>query len=106
MRMAGEVRNVSTGDIVFVENNVRSMRYVMRDGSTLTGTRRNVSFEEYFEPLLSSGRFVQPHKSFIINIRYIRSVKPSSVVMTNGVQVPISRRHVTEVQDAYRKYGA
>lgn len=105
VRMPGETRSVNADDIVFVENNVRAMRYVLRDGSTLAGTRRNISFEDYFAPLLSSGRFVQPHKSFIINIRYIRSVKASSVVMTNGVQVPISRRHLTEVQEAYRKYG-
>lgn len=105
VRLNGETRSVSADDVVFVENNVRIMRYVLRDGSVLTGARRNVSFEEYFAPLLESGRFVQPHKSFIINIRYIRAIKSSSVVMTNGVQVPISRRHLTEVQEAYCKYG-
>ena len=105
VRLNGETRSVNADDVVFVENNVRIMRYVLRDGSTLTGARRNVSFEEYFAPLLGSGRFVQPHKSFIINIRYVRAIKSSSVVMTNGVQVPISRRHLTEVQEAYRKYG-
>ena len=106
VRMTGETRNVNADDIVFVENNVRSMRYVLRDGSSLTGTRRNISFEEFFAPLLATGRFVQSHKSFIINIRYIRSVKNTSVVMTNGVQIPISRRHIEEVQNAYSKYGA
>ncbi|MBP3857375.1 MAG: LytTR family transcriptional regulator DNA-binding domain-containing protein [Ruminiclostridium sp.] len=105
VRMPGESRTLNTADVVYVENNVRSMRYILRDGSTLTGTRRNISFEEFFSPLLQSGRFVQPHKSFIINIRYIRSVKSSSVVMTNGIQVPISRRHVAEVQEAYRRFG-
>lgn len=105
VRMTGETRNINSDDVVFVENNVRSMRYVLRDGSSLTGTRRNVSFEEYFAPLLQSGRFVQTHKSFIINLRYIRAVKSTSVVMTNGVQVPISRRHVSEVQEAYRVFG-
>jgi DNA-binding LytR/AlgR family response regulator len=105
VRMTGETRSVNADDVVFVENNVRLMRYVLRDGSALTGTRRNVSFEEYFAPLLASGRFVQPHKSFIINIRYIRAVKTSSVIMTNGVQIPISRRHLSEVQEAYSKYG-
>ena len=106
VRMTGEVRNVNADDVVFVENNVRSMRYVLRDGNVLTGTRRNISFEQFFAPLLGSGRFVQPHKSFIVNIRYIRSIKGTSVLMTNGVQIPISRRHITEVQEAYRKFGS
>ena len=106
VRMTGETRTLNTADVVYIENNVRSMRYILRDGSALTGTRRNISFEAYLSPLLRSGRFVQTHKSFVINIRYIRSVKSTCVVMTNGIQVPISRRHITEVQEAYRKFGS
>ena len=106
IRMPGEVRTVNSDDVVYVENNVRNMRYILRDGSVMTGTRRNISFESFFEPLLNSGRFVQPHKSFIINIRYIRSVRSTNVLMTNGVQIPISRRHISEVQEAYKRFGA
>ena len=105
VRLPGETRNISADDVVYIENNVRSMRYILRDGSTLTGTRRNISFESYFAPLLRSGRFVQPHKSFIINIRYIRSLHSNSISMTNGVQIPISRRHISEVQEAYSKFA-
>ncbi len=105
VRLPGETRSVNSDDVVYIENNVRAMRYVLRDGTSLSGTRRNVSFEEHFSSLLNSGRFVQPHKSFIINIRYIRSVRSNSVTMTNGVQIPISRRHIAEVQEAYSKFA-
>ena len=106
VRNTGFVKTVKTDDVIFVENNVRSMRYVLRDGSVLNGIRRNVSFEKFFAPLLSSGEFVQPHKSFIVNIRHIRAMKSAALVMSNGAQIPISRRHLSEVHEAYENYSA
>lgn len=105
VRSSGTVRSVDADDILYIENNVRSMRYVMRDGSTLDGTRRNISFERYFAPLLASGRFVQTHKSFIINMNYIKVLRASSVLMQNGTSVPISRRHLAEVHSEYERFA-
>ena len=106
VRNTGFVKTVKTDDVIFVENNVRSMKYVLRDGTVLNGIRRNISFENFFASLLGSGDFVQPHKSFIVNIRHIKAVKNAAVIMTNGAQIPISRRHLTEVYDAYENYSA
>ena len=103
VRQVGSVTSVNADDVVYIENNIRSMRYVMRDGSVISGTRRNISFESYFGPLLSTGEFVQTHKSFIVNVNCIRSLKATSALMSNGVNVPISRRHIEEVHKAYER---
>ncbi len=100
------IKLIPSDDVIYIENNVRSMKYVMADGTTIVGTRRNISFEKYFAELLGSGKFVQPHKSFIINLRYIRSLRLTLAFMANGAHIPISRRHAAEIREAYRKYGA
>ncbi len=101
VRSSGSVANVSADDVIYIENNVRSMKYVMKDGTVMNGTRRNISFEKFFAPLLDSGTFVQTHKSFIVNISRIKSMRTSSVIMSNGANIPISRRHLDEVHTKY-----
>ncbi|MCR4780068.1 MAG: LytTR family DNA-binding domain-containing protein [Ruminiclostridium sp.] len=105
VRMPGAVTSLNEDDVVYIENNVRSMKYVMKDGEIVNGTRRNISFENFFAPLLSSGKFVQPHKSFIVNLNYISSMRTSSISLSTGVNIPISRRHITEVHEAYEKFN-
>jgi DNA-binding LytR/AlgR family response regulator len=106
VRLPGAVTNLSEDDVVYIENNVRSMKYVMKDGEIVNGTRRNISFENFFAPLLSSGKFVQPHKSFIVNLNYISALRTSSIRLSTGVNIPISRRHINEVHEAYEKFNA
>ncbi|WP_182440676.1 MULTISPECIES: LytTR family DNA-binding domain-containing protein [Clostridia] len=47
---------------------------------------------------LSRG-FLMIHKSFVVNIRYIRQYNYESIVMTNGDELSISRPHRKEVRD-------
>lgn len=101
VRIDGELRSINTDSVMYIENNVRNMRYVLRDGTALSGKRRNISFEDYFAPYLASGRFVQTHKSFIVNADYIQALRPTTLILKGGVQIPISRRHAEEVTRAY-----
>ena len=101
VRMNGEVRSIAADSVVYIENNVRNMKYVLSDGTAISGKRRNISFEDYFAPYLASGRFVQTHKSFIVNTKYIRALRQTSLLLAGGGQVPISRRHAEEVSKAY-----
>ncbi len=104
VRLPGAVTSISVDNVIYIENNVRSMKYVMKNGEVVNGTRRNISFEKFFEPLLASGRFVQTHKSFIANVSCIRTLRTSSAQMSNGVNVPISRRHINEVHRCYERF--
>lgn len=106
VRIPGAVTNLNEDDVVYIENNVRSMKYVMKDGEIVNGTRRNISFENFFAPLLNSGKFVQSHKSFIVNMNYISSLRTSSIRLSTGVNIPISRRHIAEVHKAYERFNA
>ncbi len=106
VRLPGAVTNLNEDDVVYIENNVRSMKYVMKDGEVVSGTRRNISFEGFFAPLLASGKFVQSHKSFIVNMNYISSLRTSSIRLSTGINIPISRRHIAEVHMAYEKFNS
>lgn len=42
-------------------------------------------------PKLPQGYFVIPHKSYVVNLDYVKTVTKSEVVLDNGIIIPISR---------------
>lgn len=100
----GMVVPLSVDDIMFVENNIRVMTYNLSNGETIQGTRRNISFEQAMEPLMVSPSFIQTHKSYFVNMRFISALKSDSVVMTNGREIPISRKNLSNVRKEYMAF--
>lgn len=56
------------------------------------------------EKLLSFGMFIRPHRSYIINMDYIRSMTTSSIVMECGIEVPIPRDKSAQIKQTYMNY--
>lgn len=55
---------------------------------------------------LPKGYFVSPHKSFIVNLEYIRSASASEISMNCGVKIPIGRKRMSDFNEAlYRFLG-
>jgi two-component system, LytTR family, response regulator len=47
------------------------------------------------EELLGEFNFIRPHKSHLVNLKYVKSflkIDGGSIVMTDGSYVPVSRR--------------
>jgi two-component system LytT family response regulator len=54
------------------------------------------------EELLSEHNFIRPHKSHLINLKYVKSfLRPDGgcILMTDGSNVPVSRRKREEIID-------
>lgn len=98
--------NIVIEDIMYVENSVRTLSYVMRGGRVIKSIRRNGTFEEAIAPLLELACFVQPHKSYFVNMNYVQSLILERVLMENGVEIPITRRRRSEVRSCYLQFIA
>lgn len=53
---------------------------------------------------LSNDRFLQIHRSILINLLHVHKFAGSKVVMSNGMELPIGRSKVKEVKDACTKF--
>lgn len=91
-------------DIVYVENINRAAVYVLRDDRRIEVSRRSGTFEEMVDPVSSERAFVQIHKSFFVNMRYIKSLQDESVVLDGGTELPVARRRKAELKDRYMNY--
>jgi len=62
-----------------------------------------------FEDLLSSYQFIQCHKSWIVNRKYIKSLRKvtggNELLLHGGDKIPVSDRKLLEVKDELKKIG-
>ena len=61
-------------------------------------------FSEVMEQLSDFG-FIQVHRSYIINYDQTKNIDYDSVVMSNGVEIPISRDRRKETRETFLKLG-
>lgn len=56
-----------------------------------------------FSNALDSG-FVFCHRSYIVNLRYIKSIGKTEITLDNGTSIPISRRLYKEVNESFIQF--
>lgn len=81
---------VSIQNIIHCQSDDYYTRFFFEDRKNLLVSK---TLKEY-EQILKDHNFIRPHKSHLINIRHIKSyIKSESyIVLTDGSQIPVSRR--------------
>lgn len=95
----GSIRKVAPKDIYYIEIVGRKSRIRMEQEEWDTG----LSIAE-LEAMLSGQDFIRCHQSFLVNCRYIRSLRTSSMELTDGRNVPVSKHRIKEVRQAFFDY--
>ena len=86
-------------DDVLAEAQRKDCRLVSDQGESLL----RVKFMDLEEKLLPLG-FLKIHRSFLVNPRYIFRIGKTSLVLTSGEELPISRGRAEEIKTAYLHY--
>lgn len=93
---AGDMYSFSLKNIVYIEARNKDCRIVTDDGETQIRCRLTD-----IELRLPSGNFIKVHRSYIVNASYIYLIGRSSVSLTTGEDLPLSRNRVQEVRRAF-----
>ena len=56
---------------------------------------------QQLEDELTPYGFLRVHKSYLVNYRFIRKISDNEVSLTNGEALPVSRRRLGEIREAY-----
>lgn len=56
------------------------------------------------EKLLPRTTFIRCHRSYLVNLKYIKTITKDNVILDNGVKIPISRGRYNEVNEAFINY--
>lgn len=95
---------INRNKLMRVENVSRVLHYYMEDGSVIESVYIRQPFEDQLKELLQDFRFIQPHKSFVINAEYVEKMVHRDFVMTDKSVVPISRAGQAMVKKRYLEY--
>ena len=64
----------------------------------------SLRMNELEEKLMVYGCFLRPHRSFLVNMEYIRTLNAHSIIMENGAKIPIPREKIVFIKQVYMKY--
>lgn len=86
-----ETRNIFFRDLIYINVTGHWLNFNLADGETVTVY---ASLKEYEDMLLADSRFAHCHKSFIINMDYVKAVEVRDVSMKNDILIPISKKYM------------
>ena len=53
---------------------------------------------------IPSKYFIRCHRSYIVNLKYVKSITKDSVVLESGIRIPISRGRYKDINDTFINY--
>ncbi len=90
LKTPGIAKSVMLRDIAYVEVIQHKLYFRLRDGSEIAV---NGTFKAFADVLLRDGRFVQCHRSFIVNMDEISGISEWEIKMRRGTRIPVSRTY-------------
>ena len=66
-------------------------------------TEIKISLSE-IEQLLVDYDFIKPHRSYLVNYKFINAIKKNSIELSNAELIPISRNRIDEVKHLFIQY--
>ena len=90
---------IPVDDILFLEAQNQMVR-IQTQGSTFI---QRYSLSEYGKEL-AKYNFISVHRSFLVNMKYIKSISKQDVTMTDGTTLPISRLKYQDVKQHFFDY--
>lgn len=93
----GDTRiKISFKDIMYIEVQGNDITvHTLKDTYRTKGTMSN------FETEINSNMFVRCHKSYLVNLEYIKSIKRYTSILVNDEEVPLSRNKYKEIKDRF-----
>lgn len=99
LRNEDSVINIAAEDIVYVEISNRKTKVVTEN--KIYESAYNIKF---WERKLISSIFVKPHKSYIINLKYLTKYERSTIELNNQYKIGISRSYQTSFYKKFISY--
>lgn len=97
----GQTLRLDIDDILYIESAGRTQNVFLSSRSEPVAVSESM---ENLESLLAREGFLRAHKGYLVNCRFIRLITNTDVHLLNDCRVPVSRRKLTELKEAYLAY--
>lgn len=97
---ADGLRVLAYAEIEYLECTHHVVHFHLTDGEDVASLSLRVPFSAVAQPLLADGRFVQPHRSYVVNLRCAELLAAGELRMRSGARIPVPRGREAAVRDA------
>ncbi|MDE7322579.1 MAG: LytTR family DNA-binding domain-containing protein [Lachnospiraceae bacterium] len=87
--------------IEYIENYSRVLNVWLTDGKIVKSIFIRKSFDEEVKVIAEDRNFLQVHKSFLVNLNYVKKLASGNIVMHSGRSIPVSRTRAADVKKEY-----
>ena len=94
------LRVLAYARIEYLECTHHVVHFHLTDGEDVASLSLRVPFSAVAAPLLADGRFVQPHRSYVVNLMQVDRLVPGELRMSSGQRIPVPRGRECTVRDA------
>lgn len=98
------LRALPFADIEYLECTHHVVHFHLLSGEDVVSLSLRVSFAEVAKPLLEDGRFLQPHRSYVVNLAAAQLLTAGELQMCSGARIPIPRGREGAVREAFRSW--
>ncbi len=102
LRCGSVITRIEPGKLEFCEVIRRTLLFHLSSGRVLESTG---SLDELGRQLAPYGCFLRVHRSYIVNLDYVRTISNRAVTMTCLMEIPIPRGKYSEIKDAFLAYA-
>lgn len=102
LRCKGAITRVNLAQLEFCEVIHRTLLFHLASGKVLESAG---SMDELDRQLQPYGCFLRVHRSYIINLNYVRTLTNRAVTMTCLTEIPIPRGKYTEIKDTFLEHA-
>ena len=101
---ADGVRALAYAELEYLECTHHVVHYHLASGEDVASLSLRVPFSEVAKPLLADARFLQPHRSYVVNLAAAAQLSSGELWMRSGARVPIPRGREPAVRAAFRAF--
>lgn len=96
------MKEVNEDHIVYIESNLHELSFVIMK-QELQKKRMNEMLNN-IERLLDGGKFVRIHQSYLVNMRYVKSMKLQKATLLDGTELPIAKPRYKKAREIFARY--
>ena len=102
LRCKGGITRIDLDRLEYCEVIGRTLLFHMDNETVLESTGK---LDELCIQLAQYEKFLRPHRSFLVNMEYIRNISYKAITMDNLAQIPIPHGKCSEIKNTYLKYA-
>lgn len=102
LRCKSGITRIDLDKLEYCEVKRRNLSFHMKDGTVVESTG---NLDDLCNEMTQYENYLRPHRSFLINMEYVRNISYKSITMESLAEIPIPHGKCSEIKRLYLEYA-